>query len=151
TCRSCSLSLRSRRSHRRDPQAQRAASAGRAGCPEAARVERPITKRTQFAPLFATNLKRQANSASRPLRLRTPPPHCGMADAAALTPASLSDRTAAGPCRPAMCAPVCTPTEIFHFLFFCYCLGAKKGYSMDDCAPTTGGVHNVRQLQALCQ
>src|ERR1022692_1811430 len=104
---------------------------------------RPIAKRTQFSPLFATKLKRQANSASRPVRLRTPPPHYGMADAAALTPASPSDRTAAGPCRPAMCAPVCTPTEIFDFLFFCYCLCAKRVYSMDDCAPTTGGVHNV--------
>src|SRR5579862_2197777 len=34
-------------------------------------------------------------------------------------------------------------SEIFQFLLFCYCLRAKKGYSMGDCALTTGGVHNV--------
>ena len=40
----------------------------------------------------------------------------------------------------AMCA---SAPEKFHFLFFCYCLRVKKGYSMGDCAPTTGGVHYV--------
>jgi hypothetical protein len=45
--------------------------------------------------------------------------------------------------RPATSAPARTPEEIFHFLFFYYCLRAKKGYSMGDRAPTTGGVHNV--------
>jgi hypothetical protein len=42
--------------------------------------------------------------------------------------------------RSPMCA---TAPEKFHFLFFCYCHRVKKGYSMGDRAPTTGGVHNV--------
>jgi hypothetical protein len=47
------------------------------------------------------------------------------------------------PCRAQGARPHKASTEIFHFLSFCYCLSAKKGYSMGDCAPTTGGVHNV--------
>jgi hypothetical protein len=77
--------------------------------------------------------------SSRPLRPPIPRPHRGMIGAPAVTrPAPAIEPASA--MRP---RNVCAAREIFHFLFFCYCLRAKKGYSMGDCAPTTGGVYNV--------
>jgi hypothetical protein len=92
--------------------------------------------------LFATDLKLESQFPSGPLSTHAAATAWLRASKGSLT-TSLPLIEGRPPCRAQGARPHKASTEIFHFLSFCYCLSAKKGYSMGDCAPTTGGVHNV--------